>query len=285
MDHKKACEVLGVKEDSSRNEIERRYSIILKKNKSARTDEEGIAQDNASDIGEITEAYNLLMGYEEPKAKEVPEKVNPILKKAGIDEKKARNFWDYYKFHVIGGIVLLIVLALSLKSCITAKHPDFNFAYIGNIYASDSELLKSNISKAVPQIKVPSIDGATLSKDNDAQQQYAMQMKATVLLAAADVDLFIADKSSFELYAKEGGFLSLDDYANELGLDSNSEELKSFRLTPKDEKAEGLYGIDVSKSKLLKESNVRGNEFIAAIPVRGKHADMAAKLIKALMAE
>lgn len=284
MDYKKACEVLGVKEDSSRNEIERRYAIILKKNKSARIEEDS-SQDNDPDIGEMTEAYNLLMGYEEPKAKEVPVKTNSILKKAGIDEKKARNFWDYYKFHVIGGIVLLIVLALTLKSCITAKHPDFNFAYIGNIYASDSELLKADISKAVPQIKVPSIDGATLSADNDAQQQYAMQMKATVLLAAADVDLFVLDKSSFELYAKDGAFLSLDEYAKELGIDSNSEELKSFRLTPKDEKAEGLYGIDVSKSKLLKESNVRGNEFIAAIPVRGKHADTALKLIKALMAE
>lgn len=284
MDFNKACEVLGVKEDSSRDEIERRYSVILKKRKTAQAEEDSDVLKEI-DIGQVTEAYNLLMGYEEPKTVEVPSKANPILKKAGLDEKKVRNFWDYYKFHVIGGLVLLIVLVFSLKSCITAQRPDFNFAYIGNIYASDTDLLKANIKKAVPQIKLAGIDGATLSSDNDAQQQYAMQMKTMILLAAADVDLIIVDRAAFNTYAKDGAYLRLDDYVNELGLNTNTDSKKLFRLTPKDEKNEGLYGIDVSNSKLLKESNVRGKEFVAAIPVRSKHIDTAVKLIKAIMAE
>lgn len=159
MEFSKACEVLGVSENASRDEIERKYTILLKKRKLAKA--EGDFSNTADiDIDQVTSAYNLLMGYEEPKANEVPAKVNSILKKAGIDQEKAQNFWYYNKFRVLIGIALLLAVVFTLKSCLTAERPDFNLAFIGNIYFSDNDLLKTNIKKAVPDIKVPTVDGA-----------------------------------------------------------------------------------------------------------------------------
>jgi hypothetical protein len=281
MERNEACEVLGVRKNASRDEIARKYSILLKK-RSMTENDGGSAEE--IDMEKVTTAYNLLMGYEEPKVEEVPSKASPIFKKAGIDEKKARNFWHYYKFHVLGGIALLLVIVFSLKSCLTAEKPDFNLAFIGNIYFSENEALRENIKKSVPLIKTPSIDGAILSEEGgDAQQQYAMQMKAMVLLAAADVDLFIVDKDSFDRYGKQGAYLSLDPYVDKLGVDKSA--LKDFVIKPEDAEKEELYGIDISKSKLLKDSNIIGESMVVAIPVKSKHIDTALELIKTLLQE
>lgn len=282
MEFDKAFEILGVRKNASKDEIERKYTILLKKRRNAEAEGDSSAAAEI-DIVQVTSAYNLLMGYEEPKVEEAPSKANPILKRAGIDEKKARNFWYYYKFHILGGIALLLILAFSLKSCITAERPDFNLAFIGNIYFMENDALKLNIKKAVPDIKTPGIDGAMMSEDSDGQQQYAMQMKAVVLFGAADVDLFILDKETFEKYGMEGAFQSIDIFADKLGVDKSKKT--DFVIKPKDTEKESLYGIDISKSKFLKASNIAGKSLVAAIPVKSKRVDTAIKLVKLLMEE
>jgi hypothetical protein len=126
MDKKEARKILGVNKETSRNDIERKYSILLKKHRAASLPPdrpgEDTAEEGAPEAGtlraasaippkepvtgeysfdQITEAYNVLMGYEVAVKEEPPSKVAPLLKKAGIDEKKARNFFYYYKFYKI----------------------------------------------------------------------------------------------------------------------------------------------------------------------------------------
>ena len=60
-----------------------------------------------------------------------------------------------------------------------------------------------------------------------------MQMKAMVLFAAADVDLFILDKANFEKYAEQGAFISLDEIAPRLGIDN--EKSKPYTMKAKDD--------------------------------------------------
>ena len=62
------------------------------------------------DFEKITEAYNVLMGFNVKIKEEPPSRMAPLLKKAGIDEKKARNFMYYYKYHIIISIVLVIAV-------------------------------------------------------------------------------------------------------------------------------------------------------------------------------
>ena len=91
LDLNEAHKILGVSKNASKNDIERRYSIILKKHRMNSTqDQESGEQIN---IDEVTSAYNLLMGYVEPQAEEEAKAPNPLMQKMGIDEKKAKNFF------------------------------------------------------------------------------------------------------------------------------------------------------------------------------------------------
>ena len=47
--------------------------------------------------------------------------------------KKAENFWYYYKWYVVGGVFLLLALAVGIRSCVMRKKPDL---YV--LYACDS---------------------------------------------------------------------------------------------------------------------------------------------------
>lgn len=313
MDKKEARKILGVGKEISRNDIERKYSILLKKQRMkeypAEEDEQDddAARDNAAlpkeeaegySFDQITDAYNILMGYEVKVKEEPPSKAAPLLQKAGIDEKKARNFFYYYKFHMLGAIVAIIVIVLTVRGCVMRQNPDFTTAFIGEFsYSTATDKLSELIKTNVPEIKVPGFDGAFISNNDKSDQQYAMVTKATVLFAAGDVDLFICDKENFKKYAKNGAFLSLDEVAPKLGIDLEKNKENIVKLDYSDDESGGkagqknekkpaeqhLYGVDISQSKALKQAGVVGKDFIAAIRTHGKHIDAAEKLLKYLM--
>lgn len=302
MDKKEARKVLGVSKEISNNDIERKYAILLKKNRMLREQpEETAGKQEEYSFEEITQAYNVLMGYEVTIKEEPPSKVAPLLKKAGIDEKKAKNFFYYYKYHIIVGIILLIGIVLTVRGCVTRVDPDFNIAFIGEISYSDTTKLKDTIRAEIPEILEPGFDGAFVSDKADGEQQYAMMTKAVVLFAAGDIDIFILDKASYNTYAKQGAFTSLDEIAPKLGVDmeTNKDYIVKIEETTdeldgnsgknsKDNKAaapaeEHLYGFDISQSKVLKESGIIAGEMIATISCRSKQQDKAMKVLQLLM--
>lgn len=284
MDKKEARKILGVTRETSRNDIERKYAILLKKHRAASlpveapdedTIEEGapgsgVSQPEAAvrknapaaeeyTFDQVTEAYNVLMGYEIKIKEEPPSRMAPLLKKAGIDEKKARNFLYYYKYYILGALLLAVALFFGIRDFTNRVEPDFNIAFLGSFSYYDAvDKLDKSIKENIPSIKEPGIDGAYLTaadlpenqqpsgsqaySDGQAanggtqqpsetqqpatnQQQPAMEMKAMILITAGDVDVFIVDRDRYFQYAKQGVFLSLDDIAPKLGadLDHNKE--------------------------------------------------------------
>ena len=323
MDKKEARKILGVTKETSINDIERKFSILLKKQRMAKikpeeeeelqegvsagidgtskdSDSVRIPADNSVEKQEeysfeqVTQAYNILMGYEVVMKEEPPSKAAPLLKKAGIDEKKARNFFYYYKFHLLGAIALIIIMVFTVKGFVNRVNPDFNMAFIGKISYSDAtDKLKTAFKADVPDIKEPGFDGAYLSDDDHSEQQYAMTMKATVLFAGGDIDLFIMDKENYLKYAKNGAFLDLDELAPGMGVDleKNKENIVAIEETDinGDVKTGGepavkhLYGVDITNSTALKESGVLGDSFVASIYVNSKNRDKALKALQYLM--
>jgi hypothetical protein len=316
MEKKEARKILGVTKETSRNDIERKYSILLKKQRAKERPVDVEEQEDGDDSGnavrpdaapvvppaeareeysfdQVTQAYNILMGYEVAIKEAPPSKAAPLLKKAGIDEKKARNFFYYYKWYFVIGILAVLAIVLSVRSCVNQEKPDFNIAFLGELSYSDAiDKLDAAIKAGVPEIKEPGFDGAFLSNNDQGEQAYAMNMKATVLLAAADIDVFILDKEAYQRYAKQGAFMSLDGYTAELGVDMEKNKENILGLTETDletgeEKPvsdeKHLYGIDITGSKELKDAGVIGKEFIAAVRVTGENTDKAIKLIRFLM--
>lgn len=324
MDKKEARKILRVTKDATRNEIERKYAIYLKRHKAEQAfmeenqetgeDPEGktlqdpaavtakTERSNEYSFEQITKAYDVLMGYEVPQKEYTPGKAAPLLKKAGIDEKKAKNFFYYYKYHILAIIAVILIIVFTVRGCVNTVRPDFNLAFVGSfIYSDATDALKDSIKANVPQIAEPGIDGAYLGDDSMGEQQYAMEMKATVLMAAGDIDVFILDKTTFNRYAKQGALMSLDEIAPGLGVDleANKEfvvavedqtigtdglsEEEATDNTAQEPAQTHLFGIDVSNSAVLEETGVLGNEKIACIFVGCEQIDKAEKLIQFLM--
>lgn len=275
-----AYEILGLKQGASQNDIEKRFSILLKKYKMSTIETEEGQSEESINIDEATNAYNVLMGYEVEIPPEPYKKPNFIYKKLGVDEKKARNFFHYHKFHIIISIIALIVIATTVRSCVNRVEPDVNLAFIGNLYY-DSEVVKATLLPKLPEFKEIGIDGAYLSPDGKGEQEMAMQTKKMVLLAAGDVDIYILDKANFDSVAKQGAFVNIDKLVETLNIDL--EKNKEYIVKTEDEPSSHLYGIDISSSKLLETTKVIGDTKIAAISIRAKNYDKAVKVLKLLL--
>jgi hypothetical protein len=291
MRKEEAYKILGLKNGAPRIEVEKRYSVYLRKMKSAmRSQETDKAQDIDADFDfdEITEAYNLLMGYtneEEVEAQKIPQKTNPVLKKLGIDEDKLKNNLYYFRFHIIIGIILIITIALSIRSCVTRIDPNLNMVFMGNLYCNNTEKLQEDMVNMIPEVVAVGIENLYMSAQQerqDPQMQMAMMQKAMVLVAAGEIDIFVLDKANFELYAKQGGFRKLDDLVAQLSIPE--EKQYKFKVEDEDEK-DYVYGIDVLNSKIFKDADVSGEQLIVAISVNGKNYDNAIKCLELLLKE
>lgn len=280
-DIKDAYKVLGVSEGASKDEIVKRYDVLLKRHRMAQL---GQAGNNDQDINleEVSKAYNLLMGYDtgEPVVYQ-PGKLNPLYRKFNLDERKVNNFFHYYKFHIIIAIVALIFSITTIRGCITRVPNDFYLTIIGKIYVTDVEPLQQKLSESIPTIKEPGIDVLTMSEEDKGEQAYAMQMKAMAVIAAGDIDVFILDKVNFERYVNQGAFMSLDDLVEKLGIDKDKN--KEYIIKSESNPEPHLYGIDITNSSFFKDAKVVGKEKIAAIKFNAKHYDNAVEMLKLLL--
>lgn len=289
MRKEEAYKILGLKSGAPRIEVEKRYSIYMRKLRSAKAEqspEEG--QDLDAEFDKITEAYNLLMGYtsgNDEFAEKIPKKPNPIFKKLGIDEEKFMNNLYYFRVHIIVGIILIITIAFSIRSCVTRIDPNLNVVFMGNLFCNDTEKIQTDLVNMIPEVEAVGVDNLYISAQQerqDPQMQMAMLQKAMVLVAAGDVDIFILDKANFDTYAVQGGFINLDDFAAQHNIDED----KQYKSKVKDvDENEHVYGIDVLNSKLLKDANVTGQQLIAAISVNGENYDNAVKCLELLLDE
>lgn len=282
MDMKEAREILGVGEGATKEQIEKSYFIILKRHRTAAATSEQQKHTALEEIDRATAAYNLLMGYNiRTFAEERNIKPNPVLKKLGIDEYKLRNFFHYYKFHMLFGIITLLLIIYGVKGCVTKVEPDLSIAFIGNFRYYSSGIMENAIKESVPGIEAPTVDGAYITSEGLGTQDYSMQMKAMVLLAAGDIDVYILDEASFLAYGKEAAFESMDQLIQQYNVDSSKNQV--YILKPKDEPEEHAYGIDVSDSEILNNQGVIGDKKIVAISARAPHREKALVFVRSLL--
>ena len=281
---KSAYEILGLKENASREELEKRFEYLIKKNKAAVIS--GDSESHGLNMDEISEAYNRIISnqleiIEKDEEKRNPHKPNPIFKLLKVDEKKARNYIYYHKFHYIFGIIGIVILVYIIKTIVFQVNPEINMAFIGQIYYNDTSVIQQKVKTTYPEIKGIGFDGAMVGGDTNSPTDSAMLQKEMVLFAAGDIDIYVLDKVSFEKFANQGAFSSLDDLVINLGIDKS--KYQDYTLKPKDDQKEHVYGIDISGSSLLKQSKVSGKEMIAAIKVNTKKIDKLEKIIKLLI--
>ncbi len=287
MDRKRALEVLGLADEATPDEILNRVSILLKKFKHLNKDEQGHT------LTDIEEAYKTLSGisYKDEAAEKERNyrkaHPNPIFKLLKLDEEKARNIIYYYKWHVVIGLVALIIVISTVVSIVNKVEPDLKVIVTGELYLSDTQPLEERIETETIATEVL-IQNIYISESNDQQMQMMMQQKFTVELTAGENDLFIMDEETYRSLAKQGAFLDMAEVLSPSDLsglsDSDIESLKvamdledGITYEPK------LYGLNVTNAPILKEAGVMGESFIIAFGYSGKFPEHAKDLVKKLL--
>jgi len=292
-----ARKILGVIKSSPKDDIEKKYDIIMKKYRILKMN--GTLDIKAEeDYIKSTDAYRIVMGYEvdTPEVERKETYTDKAFEKVGIDRKKANNFYYYYKFHILISIVVVIVIVLTVRSFVTRVDPDITIGFIGEVNQQAYDSFEAKIKQKLPEIKNIAFDYAMLTNNTNDPQEYAYRSKAMVLLSVSDVDLFLVSKYVYDNYASNGPFMDLEDVAKELKIDVSASEYLKLRVVDEWEEPSKdsekrkvkayrdaepkLYGIDVTNSDFFKGIDLIGPEKILVVRVEPKTRDLILKLIK-----
>lgn len=292
-----ARKILGITKSSPKDDIEKKYDIILKKYRISKLN--GTLDEKAeADFDEKTDAYRIVMGYEidMPKIERKETYADKAFEKAGIDRKKADNFFFYYKFHILISIVAIIVIVLTVRSFVIRVEPDITIGLLGEVNQDGFDALGTKIKENIPEIKEVAFDSAMMTDNYNDPQAYAYMQKAMILISVSDTDLFLLNKYAYDKYANSGPFMKLEDVAKELKIDVSASEYLKLKVVDEWEETDidaverkpktfidvqpRLYGIDVTDSEFFKDINVMGPEKILAVKVEPENRDLILKLIK-----
>ncbi len=271
LDKDTARKILGVLEGATEDEINKRYEVLLKKLKYD-------AKESSGGVKEIETAYKVLSGLdiydkeaEEQKKKRL-ENPNPFFKLLGLDEYKTKNFFHYHKWHIVIGLVLIIVAVTTIHGIVTRVDPDLKMVITGALYSENSEALQASILEEIPGLVAVQVQDIPLSENLDAQMLMAMQQKIMVEMMAGENDLYLMDLETYKSLAAQGAFKAMDTFIAQV--ESSGDEAVKSLLKPapavalaQDEEEEPtepvIYGIDITGSTFLKEAGIYGDTIIA----------------------
>lgn len=164
-----------------------------------------------------------------------------VIKIKETPKSKWKNFWFYYKWHTYASIFIIIVLAVSIRSCVTRINPDISVMFLSSVPLAeqDSKLIENEFAKYVEDYtkngkNEVSVNNIYFSQNAvDAQINMAMRQKFIAELAAGDTVLFITDKASVEEFAKNNILAKINDIEGAtIEYDSTLIKLNVQRLFP-----------------------------------------------------
>ncbi|MCU6707550.1 hypothetical protein M6D81_02410 [Paenibacillus sp. J5C_2022] len=301
---KKAYAILGLDEGSSKEEVEKRYTTLLKRERS-RTKEQrnesvtGKYQQQETDFKTITEAYRLILAYEDRKVTDAfNEKEYGKYKRFSGQAQKMDHFWRYYRFHTIGAIILIALIIYGINSYIDKREHekflaslppvDLTISMMGTFMEPDTkeqtgperdeyynDRLGQSLLKSFPEWK--RIEHSLVFVPQDEASQYAHLQKAIVTLMSEHPDIYIVDKFMFNWIGGQNVFLNLGDtpqLAEQLTDDT------AMKLQAEGDAAAQIYGVDLKESQLADDLNMLYADLIVAVRANANNPEKALEFIE-----
>lgn len=198
-------------------------------------------------------------------------------------KKKFEYIKEYYKFHIIIGIIVIVLLGSFIKSQITKVNYVFNLTVIGSTVKSDktdefqskltSVVVKNPTKKQSAEIDNIPIQTLTGSSDGNA---YQFMQKIMAEVSANALDLVIISKGDYDSFVKNGMFYNLDKIKN-----SGLYEYKDIFIQGVSEDGEkGTFAVNIENSKVLKDYGMDTTDKVACIVSSSKEKEKALKALK-----
>ncbi|XID95968.1 hypothetical protein ACF3MZ_16265 [Paenibacillaceae bacterium WGS1546] len=275
---KKAYEVLGLPEDATREQVEKRYYILMRKARSEQSRaNSGDDAGETMNLSEINQAYNTVIGIDS-------EKIVTVEKPTKIG-----HFFYYYKVHVIIGLIVLIFAGFMIKEGVdkrreAANTPPANLSVsvFGNFYFADVDILQQNMLQLMPEWQRIKTTLVHNPPEIVSQHDIALQQKSMIMLMTEKDELYVLDKNNFESLAVQGVFVKLDAFAAATGIALPQDRLLFSRT--EDDATDFPYGIDVTGHPVFEDVQMTPDErqIIGIRAAEEKWDDTAALLAKLL---
>ncbi|QHT62583.1 J domain-containing protein [Paenibacillus lycopersici] len=294
---KKAYELLGLPEGASKEDVEKRYFLLIRRERASRQrDESEQPGEQAAGLEGINKAYKTILEYEE---KQTMEQFNAAAygKYKGMagSAQKVDHFFSYYKFHVLGAIALILIIIFSTKGYIDHRHKmaelaklppiDVSVSFFGEYYSKDGTYpvtdmkpLEADFLSQFPQWERVQTFFTYVPSTMQSEQDSALMQKSIIDLMMNKADVYILDKANFAKLAMDGSLLPLDG-ENAAKLGAGLKPALEYKATTEDVPEEHVYGVDISASPLLKAIPVVGKEYIAGVRVNAGRPDNALAFI------
>ena len=292
---KKAYEIMGLPENASREEVEKRYDRLLRQERQQRRRREEGEEIGETPINfdEINRAYRTIMKHEEQKLSEtIAQSQYGKYKRFSGQMQKLDHFFTYYKWHLVIGIAVIAFIIYGInayldrqaeqKRLASLPPADLEAAFIGMFYLTDgheTEALEEALVQQIPGWQRMIVRVFPLNMSGSDPMDIAMQQRVVIEFATESPDVYIMDKHTFEWIARNQVLTSLDaevegrlkellpEGAAKKAFIPDRDAVTSNPDKPIDELPgeEHYYGIDISASPLLKELPLRLGEMIVGI--------------------
>ncbi len=177
-------------------------------------------------------------------------------------------FWDYYKWHTVGAIILIILLITSVNDCAHKTHYDLQIDFISEHQISAdfadalTALIEENIDDITENEKTEAfVTVLDMAENSDPQYMQAMFTKYSVEMGYTESFVFLVSKK----------------YADELSSIGIFEESENWTTFP----SYNGYCISLENCTALKEIGVDTSDlYVGVIKLRerGKESERAKKL-------
>ncbi len=287
MTREEALRVLGLGEGATEYEIERRFTVLVRR---ARTEAPDAARDTS-----LNEAFNLLTGRD-PATRDslIPEKMRK--KVAGRTLYEWANLWHYGRWTLLGILVVVGILGGIVYSIVTAEKQDFQVAVVGEFALLDKDRHAETFplyqfSRDAAGAVKPLLEFLPLKERDENEMDIAVRMQMSIILSGVNpVDLFITNDYAFHYYRHSGLFAPLEPLYERLrqqidpALFAQIEPLYGTVEDGDGNPVEGPYlmGLDFTGTWLVEGLGINSERNIVCVGSVGKYTDKAERLILAM---
>lgn len=263
MDLKTACEIFGVSEDCTMEELEKHYYALT---------ERRLSRD---ELERVHDAYNVLREHIEATA---PKPDIPF-------GQKVSNFFYHYKLHLLIGSVFAIILGLFAYSMIEARiekareaklpPPAIEVMLFGEYYENtDLEVLEERIYDMFPDWERIKLELTYAPSEARSEFDIAALQKSMAILAVERPDVYIFDLEQFNKFRDQAMFVPLDIFESK---PETEDRWMVFQGEEDDE--EHIYAIDLTGHELFADTEIAHQEQIVAIRADAENKENAIEFL------
>ncbi|MGN9120327.1 hypothetical protein [Turicibacter bilis] len=197
-------------------------------------------------------------------------------------KKRCSYFWDYYRYHVIGACLILVLMGTVIREVANQS------TILLNVVISEMINERTDVTELEQQltqlVKSEAEENETIriytypfnnieSSSSDLTQVYLEKFVAQV--AISELDVFILEENNFSYFYEQGLFKPLDELLQEVeGIDSSD-----YLLAEDDH----VYAIRLEGNKLLEAKGIETKNKVVTVLSNSLRQEESADLILALL--